>query len=101
MLADTHDEQSAWDAIRALSPQRKMAVAFFLKVLQPIKTLIGVGNDTGVRLQRFWENSYAWLSREERRRIMRFAAKTAAGDTRPFQKWLEETALNLILDPGL
>ena len=57
--------------------------------------------DTGNGLQRLWENSYDWLSKEERRRMMLFAAKTAASTTRPFQNWLEETALNLIVDPRL
>jgi hypothetical protein len=33
--------------------------------------------------------------------MMRFAANTAASTTRPFQNWLEETALNLIVDPRL
>jgi hypothetical protein len=33
--------------------------------------------------------------------MMRFAAKIAASTTRPFQHWLEETALNLIVDPRL
>ena len=101
MIADTRDELNVWGAVRALAPQRKMAVAFLLKTLQPIKMLIAVGNDAGSRLQRLWENSYAWLSETERHRIMRFAAETAAGQTRAYQKWLEETALSLILDPGL
>ena len=48
-----------------------------------------------------WEHSYDWLSEEERHRMMRFAANTAASTTRPFQNWLEETALNLIVDPRL
>jgi hypothetical protein len=47
------------------------------------------------------EHSYDWLSEEERHRIMRFAANTAASTTWPFQNWLEETALNLIVDPRL
>jgi hypothetical protein len=73
----------------------------FLKVLQPIKTLIAMRNETGNCLLRLWEHSYDWLSEEERHRMMRFAANTAAGTTRPFQNWLEETALNLIVDPRL
>ena len=101
MLSDTHDEHSVWDTISTFPSQRKMAVAIFLKVLQPIKTLIAMRNETGNCLLRLWEHSYDWLSEEERHRMMRFAANTASSTTRPFQNWLEETSLNLIVDPQL
>jgi len=101
MLSDTGDEHRAWDMIRTLPPQRKMAVAIFLKVLLPIKTMIARQKNAGRRLQRLWEDAYVWLSEAEQRRMMGFAAQTAAGTTRPFQSRLEETVLNLIADPEL
>ncbi|MGD2187341.1 MAG: hypothetical protein PVI71_14520, partial [Desulfobacterales bacterium] len=52
MLADTYEEYSVWDTIRTLMPQRKMAVAIFLKALLPIKTLLAIKNNTGNDLQK-------------------------------------------------
>jgi hypothetical protein len=59
MLADTETDRRVWEAIHTLSPQRKIAMAAFMKVLLPIETLLEVRIKAGDRLQRLWENNVA------------------------------------------
>ena len=101
MIADTQAERSVWDAIQNLPPQRKMAIALFMKVLLPVQTLIHLQPEAGNRLRCLWENNYSWIRENERRRMLHFAAETATRSARPFQHWLEQTALNLIADRRL
>jgi hypothetical protein len=101
MLADTHAEHSVWDAIQTLPPQRKIAIALFMKILLPLKTLASIAPKVSHQLLRMWENNYDWIREEERRQMSRFAAETANHIDRPFQNWLEQTALNLIADRRL
>jgi hypothetical protein len=101
MLADTHAERSVWDAIQTLPPQRKIAIALFMKILLPLKTLASIAPKVSHQLLRMWENNYDWIREEERRQMSRFAAETANHIDRPFQNWLEQTALNLIADRRL
>ncbi|MFQ5770779.1 MAG: hypothetical protein ACE5HX_09595 [bacterium] len=101
MLADTNSERELWDAIRKLPQQRKIAVASFMKTLLPIVTLAAVKNNSGQRLQQRWENVYNWLSEAKRREMIRFAAESAGNITGLFQDWLEQTALQLIVNPRL
>jgi hypothetical protein len=101
MLADTRSEHEVWNTIRNLAPQRKIAMASFLKTLLPIAILAAMKIDAGQRLQQKWENVYDWLSETERRDVMRFATESALKSTASFQDRLEQTALSLITDPRL
>jgi hypothetical protein len=101
MLADTQAERSVWHAIQNLPPQRKIAVALFMKTLLPVKTLSRVRAEAGDRLERMWEKNYAWIEETQRRRMSRFAADTAQRSKPPFQHWLEQTAIDLITDRRL
>ncbi|MGD8523466.1 MAG: hypothetical protein PVF56_20125 [Desulfobacterales bacterium] len=101
MIADTQAERSVWDAIQNLPPQRKIAIALFMKILLPLKTLAHIRAEAGDRLQRLWEKNYGWIKEEERWQMSRFAAETANRRERPFQHWLEQTAIDLITDRRL
>ena len=101
MLADTHAERNVWDAIQNLPPQRKMAIALFMKILLPVKALAHVAPKVSHRLLRLWEINYDWIEEKNRRQMLRFAAETADGSDLPFQNWLEQSALNLIADRRL
>lgn len=50
MLADTRSEHEVWNTIRHLPPQRKIAVASFLKILIPVVILAAMKIDAGRRL---------------------------------------------------
>lgn len=101
MLADTRSEREVWNAIRHLPPQRKIAVASFLKILLPVVILAAMKIDAGRRLQQEWENVYGWLSETERLDMIRFATESALNTTGSFHDWLEQTALKLINHPRL
>jgi hypothetical protein len=101
MLADTETDRRVWEAIHTLSPQRKIVVAAFMKVLLPIQTLLEVGSKAGQRLQRLWENNYSFIAAEQCRQMIDFAVQTLDSRSRPFQTWLEQTALKLITDQKL
>ena len=101
MLADTHAERNVWDAIQTLPPQRKMAIALFMKILLPVQALTRAAPEVSHRLLRLWKNNYDWIGEENRRQMLRFAAETANGSDLPFQNWLEQSALNLIADRRL
>lgn len=101
MLADTRSEREVWNAIRHLPPQRKIAVASFLKILLPVVILAAMKIDAGRRLQQEWENVYGWLSETERLDMICFATESALNTTGSFHDWLEQTALKLINHPRL
>lgn len=101
MLADTRSEHEVWQTIRHLPPQRKIAVASFLKILLPVVILAAMKIDAGRRLQQEWENVYDWLSETERLDMMHFATGSVFNRTGSFQDRLEQTALKLITDPRL
>jgi len=101
MLADTDAEHAVWDAIRALRPQRKIAVASFMKFLLPLESLAAMKCDAAHRLRQLWEQGYGWLTVGERRELTRFAVETVHKACRPFQDWLEQTAWSLITDRRL
>ena len=101
MLADTRSEHEVWTTIRHFAPQRKIALASFLKTLLPIVILAAMKIDAGQRLQQKWENVYDWLSETERLDIIRFATESALYSTESFQDRLEQTALSLITDSRL
>ncbi|MGD9227258.1 MAG: hypothetical protein PVF26_12225 [Desulfobacterales bacterium] len=101
MLADTRCEHEVWHTIRHLPPQRKIAVASFLKILLPVVILAAMSVDAGRRLQQEWKNVYDWLSETERLDMMHFATGSVLDSTGSFQDRLEQTALKLITDPRL
>jgi len=101
MLADTCSEREVWNAIRHLPPQRKVAVASFLKNLLPVEILAAMKIDAGRRLRQEWENVYNWLSATERFDMIRFAAESGRNTTGLFHDWLEQTAVKLITHPRL
>ena len=101
MLADTRSEHEVWQTIRHLPPQRKIAVASFLKILLPVVILAAMKIDAGRRLQQEWGNVYDWLSETERLDMMHFATGSVFNRTGSFQDRLEQTALKLITDPRL
>jgi hypothetical protein len=101
MLADTHPEQELWEEIRTTPPQRKLAIASFMKTLLPVVKLAAEKNNDGRRLLQRWENVYEWLGAPERRELMRFAAEAAGNTTGTFQDRLEQAAVKLITDPRL
>jgi hypothetical protein len=101
MLSDTRSEHDVWNTVRHLPPQRKIAVASFLKILLPVVTLTAKETDAGRRLRQEWEYVYDWLSETERLNMMRFATATVLSRSGSFQDRLEQTALKLITDPRL
>lgn len=101
MLADTRSEHDVWNRIRHLPPQRKIAVASFLKTLLPVVTMAAMKIDAGRRLQQEWENVYGWLSETKRLDMMHFATESVLNSTGSFQDRLDQTALKLITDPRL
>jgi hypothetical protein len=101
MLADTRSEREVWNAIRHLPPQRKIAVASFMKILLSVEILAAMKIDAGRRLQQEWENIYDWLSETERLDMRRFATESALNTAGSFQDRLEQTSLKLITHPRL
>jgi hypothetical protein len=101
MLADTRSEREVWNAIRHLPPQRKIAVASFMKILLSVEMLAAMKIDAGRRLQQEWESIYDWLSETERFDMMRFATESALNTTGSFQDRLEQISLKLITHPRL
>jgi hypothetical protein len=90
-----------WNAIRHLPPQRKIAVASFMKILLSVEMLAAMKIDAGRRLQQEWESIYDWLSETERFDMMRFSTESALNTTGSFQDRLEQISLKLITHPRL
>ena len=105
MLSDTHAERSIWEAIHALPPQRKIAIASFMKVLLPLQSLTSMGSEAGHRLQRLWHYNYDWISEEGRRQMVRSRrlGRPLHGQRPPGQWWgpARERRRGPVCRPGL
>jgi hypothetical protein len=101
MITDTQDERRIWEVICANPVPRKLALAFFLKTLLPIEALVLLGVEGAETIKDKWQEAYDWLSETVKEGLVGFTHNTMANRDKPFQKRIEDVAINFISDASL
>ena len=101
MITDTQDERRIWEVVCANTVPRKLALAFFLKTLLPIEALVLLSVEGAEAIKNKWQEAYDWLSKTVREGLVGFAHKTMANRDKPFQKRIEDVAINFISEASL
>jgi hypothetical protein len=96
LLEDTDEEQRAWDLIRDHPALRLLGLAAFLKILLPIENLAGLGLPESGPLQEKWEAAYAWLTHQEKLKLMVYVRFIINLPRLNFQDRLEQAGVGLI-----
>jgi hypothetical protein len=101
MITDTQDERRIWEVVCAHTVPRKLALAFFLKTLLPIEALIALSVEGAESIKNKWQVAYDWLSETVKEGLVGFAHITMANRDKPFQKRIEDVAINFISEASL
>jgi hypothetical protein len=98
-MADTGEEQAAWEMVKTIPIAAKMALAVFLKIILPIEAMVSVGYEGARDLMVRWKDAYGWLSEKERERLLRLCRDIMHPESKKFQDRLEQAALRLLSEP--
>jgi hypothetical protein len=98
-MAETGEEQAAWEMVKAIPIALRMALAVFLKIILPIEAMVSAGYEGARDLMVRWEDAYGWLPEKERQRLLRLCQGIMHLESKKFQDRLEEAAHRLLSQP--
>ena len=79
----------------------QVSLGFFLKTLLPVEALVALSVEEAETIKNKWQEAYDWLSETVKEGLVGFAHNTMANRDKPFQKRIEDVAINFISDASL